>query len=197
MLSKDQRSILYKDAEKQFGRPTPQDYSDLSKQFPQLSPEDIYELALEEKMAEGFREYMLSEGESTGLLASIAKWFRDLFAWMKGMMTNNLALKDIYSLMGSTKLNTDLFGRKILRNPEQMSNKINPNRLRPGIPKDIADNLVDGLAVIAKNEIKINNNITDPTKKLTINQILGDKYNPGSVVNGLVQNLLNLRMIEK
>ncbi len=193
MLSKDQRSILYKDAEKQFGRPTPQDYSDLSKQFPQLSPEDIYELALEEKMAEGFREYMLSEGESTGLLASIAKWFRDLFAWMKGMMTNNLALKDVYSLMGSTKLNTDLFGRKILRNPEQMSNKINPNRLRPGIPKDIADNLVDGLAVIAKNEIKINNNITDPTKKLTINQILGDKYNPGSVVNGLVQNLFKFK----
>ena len=193
MLSDSQRQILYKDAEKQFGKPSDTEVSNLMNQFPNISKEDAYNLVLEEKMAEGFRDYMLSEGESTGILASIAKWFKDLFAWMKAMMTNNLALKDIYSLMGSTKLNTDLFGRKVLRNPEQISNKINPTRLRAGIPKDIVEYIVDGVALIAKNEIKANIDITDPSKKLKINQILGDKNNPGTVVNGLVQKLFKFK----
>jgi len=183
MLSEAQRTALYKDAEKQFGKPTAEELKNLKNMFPDLSDSDLYNLGLEERMAEGFREYMLTEEQSTGLLASIAKWFRDLFAWMKGMVTNNLALKDVYSLMGSTKVNQSLFGRKILRNPEKINNDINPTFYRPGISKDLTDSIITGLTNMVVDSI------TNSPKEANMSDLMGKGSNKGEIIQSLLTKL--------
>jgi hypothetical protein len=179
MLSNSQREFLYKDAEKQFGKPTTEEVEAIQKQYPDsgINTEEAYYLALEEKMAEGFREYKLTES-TNGLLDSIAKWFKDLFTWLKAIITNDIGLRQMYSLMSSTKVNQSLFGRNVLRNPEIMHSSINPERSVEGIPNVVEDAIVDGISNMFVDEVK---NWENPDIKL----ILGDANSKGSIVNGL------------
>jgi len=183
MLSEQQRTNLYKDAEKQFGKPTAEELKNLKDLFPDLTDSDLYNLGLEERMAEGFREYMQSEEEPKGLIASIAKWFKDLFTWMKALVSNNLAIKDIYSLMGSTKVNQSLFGRKILRNPEKITSDINPTFYRPGISSDLTEAIVTGLTNKIVDVLSSKKDLND------INILLGKGNNKGIIIDSLLTKL--------
>jgi len=185
MLSESQREFLYADATKQFGTPTDTEVADIQKQYPGISSEEAYKLVLEEKMSEGFREYKLTES-TDGLLASIAKWFKDLFAWLKAIVNNDIGLRQMYSLMSSTKVNQTFFGRNVLRNPEIMHSSINPQRAVEGIPDIIEEEIVDGLSNMFIDEIK---NWENPDIKL----ILGDANSKGSIINGLHFSLYGLK----
>ena len=69
MLSEEQRQGLYEEARKQFGEPTADEVANILSQFPNISDIEVSNLVLEEKMAEEFREYVLTEEESgKGLL---------------------------------------------------------------------------------------------------------------------------------
>jgi predicted transcriptional regulator len=120
MLSEEQRQGLYEEARKQFGEPTADEVSNILAQFPEISNEEASNLALEEKMAEEFREYVLTEEESgKGLLGKIAKWFKNLFNWIKAMVSDNLSLKQTYSLIQSNNMGKSLAGRNVFRNPQK------------------------------------------------------------------------------
>ena len=122
MLSEAQRDRLYKDAIKQFGVPSAKEIADIKKQFPnrEMSDTEARNLVLEEKMAEEFREYVLTEEESgKGLLASIAKFFKDLFTFIKAMLTDNIGLRDVYSLIDSNNMSRTIAGRGVFRNAEK------------------------------------------------------------------------------
>ena len=78
MLSEVQREMLYREAEKQFGIPTQAEMDKLRKSFPEIGDQEVYNLVLEEKMAEGFREFMLTEEESGKTLGEkIRNWFKN------------------------------------------------------------------------------------------------------------------------
>ena len=120
MLSQEQREGLYEEAKKQFGEPTADEIKNILSQFPQISELEASNLVLEEKMAEEFREYVLTEEETgKGLLGKIAKWFKNLFNWIKAMISDNLSLKQTYSLIQSNKMGKSLAGRNVFRNPEK------------------------------------------------------------------------------
>ena len=122
MLSEAQRDRLYKDAVKQFGEPSAKEIADIKKQFPdrEMSDTDARNLVLEEKMSEEFREYVLSEEASgKGLLASIAKFFKDLFTYIKAIFSDNVGLRDVYSLIESNNMSRTIGGRGVFRNPQK------------------------------------------------------------------------------
>lgn len=120
MLSDEQRQGLYEEARKQFGEPTADEVRNILSQFPNISEQEASNLVLEEKMAEEFREYVLTEEESgKGLLGKIAKWFKNLFNWIKAMVSDNLSLKQTYSLIQSNRMNKGVLSRKVFRNPQK------------------------------------------------------------------------------
>lgn len=120
MLSEEQRQGLYEEAKKQFGEPTADEVANILSQFPNISEQEASNLVLEEKMAEEFREYVLTEEESgKGLLGKMAKWFKNLFNWIKAMISDNLSLKQTYSLIQSNNMGKSLAGRGVFRNPQK------------------------------------------------------------------------------
>lgn len=193
MLSEEQRDGLYKDATKQFGAPTQAEIEKIKQETLALydialGDEEATKLVLEEKMADGFMEHMKTEEESSkGLLDRIAKWFRDLFSWIKGITSNKLALRDIYSLMETTKANDTFLGRGVFRNPQAMQSSYNPSMLVEGIPSATVEKMVQGLTNMAIDEIE---NWETPD----VAKILGSKKQKtnGSIVNGLLYQLYTI-----
>jgi len=133
MLSEQQRESLYAEAEKTFGKPTASELAALKEQFPNISDEELYKLALEEKMSEEFREYMLAEGEVKSLPAKIGKFFKDLWNFIKAMFSDSLSLKQTYSLISSNRMSTSILGRGVFRNPQKFVGNNRANLARPGV----------------------------------------------------------------
>jgi hypothetical protein len=133
MLSESQREGLYAEAEKTFGKPTASELAALQKQFPNISNEEVYKLALEEKMSEEFREYMLAEGDIKSLPAKIGKFFRDLWNFIKAMFSDSVGLKQVYSLISSNRMNSSVLGRGVFRNPQKFIGNNRANLTRPGV----------------------------------------------------------------
>ena len=189
MLSEVQREMLYREAEKQFGIPTQAEMDKLRKSFPEIGDQEVYNLVLEEKMAEGFREFMLTEEESGKTLGEkIRNWFKNLLNWIKAIVSDDLSLQQVYSLMKSNKVNKTLLGKKVFRNPEEMHSTINPERSVDGIPGESVEAIVDGLANMAVDAIENWGN-----QDADIGLILGNSTGNGSVVNNLLFTLYKFK----
>lgn len=194
MLSKEQRDALYKDAAKQFGAPTTTEIQKIQKEVQELydtliGDEEASNLVLEEKMSDGFMDHMKTEEESSkGILDRLAKWFRDLFSWIKGIISNKLSLRDVYSLMETTKANDTFLGRGIFRNPQAMQSSYNPSMLVEGIPSATVEKMVQGLTNMAIDEI-------ESWETPDVGKILGSKKDRtnGSIVNGLLYQIYNIK----
>ena len=184
MLSDAQRSLLYTEATREYGKPTAEEVEARKKQFPIISDQEAYELVLEEKMAEGFRMHMLTEGESSKTLAQkIKSWFADLFDFIKALLTDSLTIRQTYSLLKNSKVNSGLMGRKILRNPENMKSDINPEMHVDGMPTEVVNEIIEGVTDMVIEDLMRWSDNPDMGK------ILGNDRTSGSVVHGLLQHL--------
>lgn len=103
-LSDKQREQLYKDAEKSFGKPTPQDLKNAARGQENASKEDIYKLALEEKMAEATHEYGLTQEAPKNLSQRILKFIKDLWAFIKAVLGKPLTVRQAMRLIESNKI---------------------------------------------------------------------------------------------
>lgn len=184
MLSDAQRSLLYADATREYGKPTTEEVEARKRQFPIISDQEAYELVLEEKMAEGFRMHMLTEGESSKTIGQkIKSWFADLFDFIKALLTDSLTIRQTYSLLRNSKVNSGLLGRKILRNPENMKSDINPEMHVDGMPTEVVDEIIEGITDMVIEDIQRWRDNPDMGK------ILGNDKTSGSIVHGLLQQL--------
>ena len=107
-LNKNQRRQLFDDAVKQFGEPTREEIQEARRGQPDMLFEQARQLALEEKMAEAFREYVLSEN-SEGLLARIGKFFADMLAYVKALVGRPLTVRQAFRLLESDKIPNQFF----------------------------------------------------------------------------------------
>ena len=184
MLSDAQRSLLYSEATSEYGKPTAEEVEARKKQFPIISDQEAYELVLEEKMAEGFRMHMLTEGESSKTIGQKLKsWFTDLIDFIKALLTDSLTIRQTYSLLKNSKVNSGLMGRKILRNPENMKSDINPEMHVDGMPTEVVDELIEGITDMVIEDLERWSDSPDMGK------ILGNDKTSGSIVHGLLQHL--------
>ena len=104
-LNDSQRKALYAQARKLYGIPTDGEIREINKTrealgLEKLSTEQAEELVLEEKMAEDFREHMLTDGQSSPK-GKIGKFFKNIWNFIKAMFTDNITIKQAYEMLES------------------------------------------------------------------------------------------------
>ena len=105
MLTDEQRTQLYNDAAEQFGEPTAEEIAAARRGQSELTDAEARLLALEEKMAEEFRGYMLNEEEvSRTLPQRIAKFFKDMLAYIKAVITDRVSVNQAFSLIEKNRI---------------------------------------------------------------------------------------------
>ena len=105
LMSEEQREALYQSAVETYGEPTAEEIEAARRGQPNMSKEEARKLALEERMAEEFREYMLNEETaSRNLPQRIAKFFRDLYAYIKAVVTGRATVDQAFSLLEKNRI---------------------------------------------------------------------------------------------
>jgi len=192
MLSDSQRIALYNEAEKEFGKPTDAEIADIKKQFPDISDREAYRLVLEEKMAEAFREYVLTEEESGKTLGGkIKSWFKNLWNWIKAMFSDNLNLKQVYSLIESNNLNRNIRNRNVFRNPQKFEGNNKANMYREGFG-DVK--FQETLSTLETIFVETKNSKRFKKEEFSVKLSLGEGENRGTVVNKLVKEHLYTKL---
>ena len=184
MLSDEQRQGLYEEATKQFGQPTADEIKNILSLFPEISEVEATKLVLEEKMAEEFREYVLTEEESgKGLLGKIAKWFKDLFNWIKAMFSDNLSLKQTYSLLESKNMKKSLASRGVFRNPQKFAGNDMAYMHRTEYAEQDFTEIKDTLYTIFMDTKK------SQGAAFNVSAAMGVEGSKGDIANGMVTRL--------
>ena len=105
MLNDEQRTGLYEDAAEKYGEPTAEEIEAARRGQPEMSNKEARLLALEERMAEEFRGYMLNEEEvSRTLPQRILKFFKDLMAYIKAVVNGGVTVDQAFSLLQNTRV---------------------------------------------------------------------------------------------
>lgn len=83
-ISGDRRQNLYREAAEMFGDPSAADLATLADTYPNIGQDELVKLWLEERMAEGFRDYMMVRNPPRNALERIYQWLRErLLEWLK------------------------------------------------------------------------------------------------------------------
>ena len=192
MLSNAQRAALYAEAAAKLGEPTAQDIANVRKAFPEISDEEARMVALEEKMADDFKEYVLTEGESAKTLpGKIAKFFKDIWNFLKAIFSNGLSLRQMYSLLESNKMNSTLFGKGVFRNAEKFKGPDKAYMYRPEMGERMFKDTLNTLYTVfmeekEKNDLKLK---VEGQEDTFIRDTIGAGNNPGSIVKGYIKKL--------
>ena len=121
-LNNNQRVGLYEEARKSFSKEQiDAKIEELNTIYNNLSEQEISELALEELMADKFKDYVLTMGEDVeGLGNKIAKFFKDLYLFIKSMFTDSFTMNEVFRI-ANEKAGSSMLGKvkaKMLRNSE-------------------------------------------------------------------------------
>jgi hypothetical protein len=183
MLSESQRESLYQEAAAEFGEPTKEEISKLAKQF-NISNEEARKLALEERMAEQFREYVLTEQASQdNLPGRIKSWFKNLWNWIKAMFSDGVSLRQVYSLVESNNMNKSLLSRKVFRNSEKFKGYNTAFMQMPGMGDTLAAHTLDTIKLHFLESKK------NYGKNFNTDLVVGTGTNKGSIANNFVKQL--------
>ena len=104
LQSDKQRTALYNDAVKIYGEPTAEQIAAARRGQSELSNQEARLLALEERMAEEFREYNLTEEAPKSLGQRIIKFFADLLAYVKALSVDSLTVRQAFRLIESNRI---------------------------------------------------------------------------------------------
>ena len=101
--NKQQRSLL-KQAEIEYGRPTLRELSKLQPLYPNLTEDQLKDIALEEKLAEAFRDYMITRNEA-GIPTQILNFFKDIIAYIRSYLSNKRTIDQVFRQIASGNIN--------------------------------------------------------------------------------------------
>lgn len=117
LLTDGQRKALYREAEKRYTI-TSEDIANARLGQPEMSDAEARFLALEEKMADEFREYVIHQKTPKTLTQKLLKWFKDLFAYIKALATNRVRIDQAFRMIESNRIPA-----KLSRNATLMEGK--------------------------------------------------------------------------
>jgi len=116
MLNDKQRATLYEESKKTKGVATLQELNTLKSQFPDMSLQEIENLAYEERMAEDFRNYVITEQEyGKTLSGKLLKFFKDLWNYIKAVLGFPTDIKQLFSLIEFNRI-----PKKFVRNAQSI-----------------------------------------------------------------------------
>jgi hypothetical protein len=187
MLSNTQRASLYAEAAAQFGEPTVQDINNVRKAFPNISDAEARMVALEEKMADDFKEYVLTDAESAKTLpGKIAKFFKDIWNFLKAIFSNGLSLRQMYSIIESNKLGSTLLGKGVFRNAEKFKGPDKAYMYRPEMGARMFEAALDDVfTTFMDSKIKAEK----AGEEFTAANVLGVSGRRGDIASGYIQKL--------
>ena len=120
MLNDAQRILLLEEARVKYGKPSKEELDSLNELYPGLPAQEIENLFYEEKLAEDFRDYTLSEGAmGRSLPERIAKWFQTLWSYIKMSATDHVTIKDVFRVVEGNKIPAKFFRNTEKFNPDQ------------------------------------------------------------------------------
>ena len=194
LLNDKQRKALYAEAKKKFDI-TKEELAQLKKLNPKISKQELMELALEERMSEEFRDYVMTMEETAKTLpGKIRKFFKDLYNFIKAVFVNPVEMKQLYSLIESNRI-----PKRYLRNTEKFAGKAtayayNEDVVDVGFHNELQNTLTTQFLVSYLN-------LTDGgTRDLTAEEtrkLIGDKNNRGQVAEFFLKNSFRNRSDKK
>ena len=104
LLTDEQRAQLYEDAVKMFGEPTAEDIAKARRGKPNLTDKQARLLAIEEKLAEEFRDYVLTEQKPKTMSQRILKFFKDLLVYIKALAGAPMTVHAAFSMIESNRI---------------------------------------------------------------------------------------------
>ena len=104
LLTDRQRSDLYQDAADMFGEPTAKDIAKARRGQREMTDEEARNLALEEKLAEEFRDFVLTEQKPKTMGRRIAKFFKDLLIYIKALAGYPMTVRSAFSMIESNRI---------------------------------------------------------------------------------------------
>ena len=104
-MNEAQREALYQSALERYGEPTAAEIDAARRGQPNMSTKEARLLALEEKMAEEFRDFMMNEEEVKRTLPQrIAKFFSDILAYIKAVINGKVTVDQAFSLLQNNRI---------------------------------------------------------------------------------------------
>lgn len=176
MLNDAQRAVILEEAKKKYAAPTSEELEILKLQNSTAPQEELENLHYEEKIAEDFREYTLSEGAmERSLPERIAQWFKNLWSYIKLATTNQVAIKDLYRIVESNKIPAKFF-----RNVERYQPETKAYRYRQEYGEEATREITSTLSkfLIDKKDVP----------GFTIEDAIGVGKNKGDIANYFLMN---------
>jgi len=104
LLNDKQREAIYLDALAEFGEPTAEDIEKAKRGQLNITNKEARLLALEEKMADAFRDYVLSQKAPKSFGQRLVKFFKDLYAYIKAFAGKPVAMRQAFRLIESNRI---------------------------------------------------------------------------------------------
>ena len=125
-LTDKQRDEIYQEAKKRFGTPNTSDLASLVSVYPNATDEQIVALFYEEKMADEFMNYVISNGEKK-VRGKIGVFFKQLLDFIRSIFGKKLTLNELFD-----NINTGVYqDANIVRNTDKFA-------------EDVAYRVIDG-----------------------------------------------------
>ena len=185
LLNDKQRNGLYKEAAKRYNL-TQEELNSLKGLNPDLALEQLRELGLEERMAEDFRDYVMTVEETSKTLpGKIRKFFKDLYNFIKALFIDPVSVRQLYSLIESNNI-----PKSYLRNTQKFTTKASAFAYVPLVGnrdthKDITLSLSTRfIEAFNAKRAQVGRDLTQAEYA----QLLGSKDNKGSVAEALLRD---------
>tara|TARA_R100001224_G_scaffold28150_1_gene15286 strand:- start:6168 stop:17684 length:11517 start_codon:yes stop_codon:yes gene_type:complete len=185
LLNDKQRNALYKEAAKRYNL-TQEELNSLKGLNPDLALEQLRELGLEERMAEDFRDYVMTVEETSKTLpGKIRKFFKDLYNFIKALFIDPVSIRQLYSLIESNNI-----PKSYLRNTQKFTTKASAFAYVPLVGnrdthKDITLSLSTRfIEAFNAKRAQVGRDLTQAEYA----QLLGSKDNKGSVAEALLRD---------
>ena len=185
LLNDKQRKALYSEARGKFNI-TKEELAQLRKLNPNLSSAQLNELALEERMAEEFRDYVLTIEETAQTLPQkIRKFFKDLYNFIKALFINPVGMRQLYSLIESNRIPKNYLRNKQTFGVDATAFAYNEDIHDAEFHKELQNTMTSIF-------LQGYNNVTEGTyRDLTpqeTRKLIGDKDNKGVVAEFFLKN---------
>jgi len=94
-LPESRKAKILAEADKKYGNPTSKQLAKLKELYPDATASELQDIYLEERLAEAFREYMLSSGLSMAEKSATARFFAELLELIQAMFTGQFRARQL------------------------------------------------------------------------------------------------------
>lgn len=148
-LDADRQNVIFDEARKLYGK-------------------DLSEEQLEERLSDDFSEYVMTKGKLSPL-GKVGKFFKDLYHYIKAIITKKPNVSDLYSIIESNRLTTVRKGLPFKKGVSKFSNDSTANSAKTGLTEQQVSDVIDTIIQVSAEANKL---LKKTDNKIPISKIL-------------------------